>query len=197
MPRRNPTLIFACGGHELGLGSLPPSHTDRRALCAVRQSDPMQSGRTEQNERRTLQCEFDVRSLEKGEHTLQHLFDSWGKNSFEPKCACVSPLTPSSERGIARCLERGMRRDGGPSKQIARIELFEGRAAISIARIHCFKVGVFHCALKTVMLLTRRKNQRQAEEALGGERWQIARIMECRRARDFARAKRPVLASRH
>jgi len=30
-------LIFACGGHELGLGSLPPSHADRRALCAVRQ----------------------------------------------------------------------------------------------------------------------------------------------------------------
>ena len=38
------------------------------------------------------------------------------ENSFEAKCARVSPLTPSSERGIARCLERGMRRDGGPSK---------------------------------------------------------------------------------
>ena len=42
----------------------------------------MQEGRTEQNERRTLQREFDVRSLEKGEHTPQHLFDSLRKNSL-------------------------------------------------------------------------------------------------------------------
>ena len=61
----------------------------------------MQEGRTEQNERRTLQHEFDVRSLEQGEHTPQHLFDSLRKDSFEPKCARVLPLTPSSERGIA------------------------------------------------------------------------------------------------
>lgn len=42
----------------------------------------MQEGRTEQNERGTLQSEFDVRSLEKGEHTTQHLFDSLRKNSL-------------------------------------------------------------------------------------------------------------------
>jgi hypothetical protein len=45
-----------------------------------------------------------------GEHTPQRLFDSLRKNSFKPKCACVLPLTPSSERGIAWCVERGMRR---------------------------------------------------------------------------------------
>jgi hypothetical protein len=42
----------------------------------------MQEGRTEQNERRTLQREFNVRSLEKREHTPQHLSDSLRKNSL-------------------------------------------------------------------------------------------------------------------
>ena len=68
--------------------------------------DPMQKPRTEQNERRTLQREFDIRSLEEGERTPQHLFDSLRKNSFEAKCACSLPLTPSSER-VAQCVERG------------------------------------------------------------------------------------------
>jgi len=36
----------------------------------------MQKGRTEQSKRRTLQRKFDVRSIEEGEHTPEHLFDS-------------------------------------------------------------------------------------------------------------------------
>ena len=71
----------------------------------------MQKGCTEQNERRTLQREFDIRSLEEGKRTPQHLFDSLRKNSFEAKCACISPLTPSSEGGIPQCIEWGMRED--------------------------------------------------------------------------------------
>jgi hypothetical protein len=45
-------------------------------LTRLKLRDPMQNCHTEQNERRTLQCEFDVRSLEEGQHTPQHLFIS-------------------------------------------------------------------------------------------------------------------------
>ena len=49
--------------------------------------------------------------LRRGNERLNILFDSLRKNSFEAKCACISPLTPSSERGIAQCIEWGMRED--------------------------------------------------------------------------------------
>ena len=42
----------------------------------------MQKGRTEQNERRTLQRKFDVRSIEEGEDTPEHLFDSCVRTRF-------------------------------------------------------------------------------------------------------------------
>jgi hypothetical protein len=146
-------------------------------LTRLKLRDPMQNCHTEQNERRTLQCEFDVRSLEEGQHTPQHLFIS---------------LRIRLRRNV-RASRRSHHPPNGGSRGASKGGC-EGTAAhrnrSSFARIHCFKVGVFHCALKTMMLLTRRKNQRQPEEALVGERWQIERIMECRRARDFARAKR-------
>src|SRR6478672_7651468 len=57
----------------------------------------MQEGRTEQNERRTLQRKFDVRSLEKGEHTPHHLFDSLCKNSLSRnvRASCRSHHPPN------------------------------------------------------------------------------------------------------
>ena len=66
----------------------------------------MQEGRTEQNERRTLQREFDVRSLEKGEHTTQHLFDSLRKNSLADMCVQLAVHT------ILRTGDRSVRRKG-------------------------------------------------------------------------------------
>jgi len=47
-----------------------------RSARLLEPCDPMQKGGAEQNERRTLQCEFDVGSLEEREHTPEHFSGS-------------------------------------------------------------------------------------------------------------------------